>query len=96
MTKPIDPLARRDIADLKKHSEEGIRALTSILARDFAGARPRDILEDVLDRLERVAKDYRNIAHELAPEDSFPERGHRWPGLFDQSPPRRRKSRAKG
>ena len=91
MAKPttIDPLTQRDVADYESHSEEGIRALISILASHIRNPKPRKIIEGVLDRIERLDEDYRKIAHELAPEDRFPERAQRWPGLFAQPQPPR-------
>jgi hypothetical protein len=51
---PIDPLAPRDVADYEMHSGEGIRALISILASNFGSVKPREIIDGVLDRLERL------------------------------------------
>ena len=68
----------------RRHSEEGIHSLKRIvegaLKRGSARKR-RTIVAKLLDQLEVLVENYNGIADELAPEEDFPERGHRWPGL---------------
>ena len=91
MSEPVNPgegsrEVEFDIVEAYRlHSEDGIRSLKRILERPFKGAKDDNrqmTIARVLDTLEDLDENYREIAREIAPEEEFPERGSRWPGLF--------------